>query len=389
MNTSALLGRRHDTRRHDDTTSHSDITDRDDPDPAGRANAAGRQDGAGPRRPGTAGARAGGGRPSLDQRASREGSAERGALAVGKRVKSQLGALSIPLLASGVAFWAILSIFPAVIAVITVYGLVSSPQTVRDEIAHLSGSLSPATSTVLRDWLTGLTTTNHSGLGVGLLLSIVGLLWAVSSGMQNLIKAVRVAFEQEETRGPVRLRLLAVGMSLGAVVVAVLVIGGITASASLLSHHVSNSAVRVVLTILQWFVLALVLLGAIASLYRLGPARTPSSWRWLSLGAGGATVALIVASVAFSFYVRAFGSYNKTYGTLGGVVILMLWLYYAVMVVLVGALINAEITQEPKPRAPGTDATRPSAANPTHITRAERTTLAPAHRTTLRHRRSD
>ncbi|WP_261553929.1 YihY/virulence factor BrkB family protein [Frankia tisae] len=269
-----------------------------------------------------------------------------GWLAVAKRVKSQLGILSIPLLASGVAFWAILSIFPAAIAVLTVYGLVASPQTVSDQIADLSDSLAPSTSAVLRDWLNGIVSTNHSGLGLGLLLSLAGVLWAVSSGTQNLIKAVSVAFEQEETRGPIRLRALAVAMSLGGVVVAVLVVGGITAGGSLLSHQVSDATVRMLLTVVQWLVLALLLLGTITTLYRFGPAHTPANWRWASTGAVVATVALIVASVAFSFYVRAFGHYNKTYGTLGGVVILMLWLYYAVTVVLIGALLNAEAARE-------------------------------------------
>jgi len=270
----------------------------------------------------------------------------RGWLAVAKRLKSQVGILSIPLLASGVAFWAILSIFPAVIAVITVYGLVASPATVRDQIANLSGSLSPSTKTVLEDWLTGIVSGNSSGLSLGLLLSLLGLVWAISSGTQNLIKAVTVAFEQEETRGPVRLRALAVTMSLGALVVAVLVLGGITAGSAFLSDAVPSGALRILLTVVQWLVLALVLLVAIASLYRYAPAHTPANWRWASTGAVVATVALIAASLAFSFYVRAFSNYNKTYGALGGVVILMLWLYYAVTVVLLGALLNAEAARE-------------------------------------------
>ncbi|WP_225438527.1 YihY/virulence factor BrkB family protein [Candidatus Frankia nodulisporulans] len=391
MNTSAILGHRRGTRPRDNPpVDQNDTNDQNGTNDT--AVAAGGEGGVTVvRASAAAGPGKSTGRPSLEERAARSAPApggERTWLAVGKRVKSQLAVLSVPLLASGVAFWAILSIFPAVIAVITVYGLVASPQTVRDEIAHLSGTLSPSTSTVLQDWLTGITTTDHSGLGVGLLLSLVGLMWAVSSGTQNLIKAVSVAFEQEETRGPVRLRLLAVGMSLGAVVVAVLVIGGITAGGSLLSHHVSNGALRLVLTIAQWIIMGFVLLGAVAALYRLGPAQPPKGWRWASIGAVGATVALIVASVAFSFYVRAFGQYNKTYGALGGVVILMLWLYYAVTVVLVGALVNAEIGRERdagKPTAPQPH-DHPRQTSSAHITRAERGVPAPSSPTTSPHR---
>ncbi|MCK9897923.1 YihY/virulence factor BrkB family protein [Frankia sp. AgB32] len=340
MNPSALLGRRHAMTNGpapgDDGTPDSDARDSDARDSDARDTGAHDR------------ARHETSRPVRDVEPPRRGPTSvtgAGWLAVGKRVKSQVGMLSIPLLASGVAFWAVLSIFPAVIAVITVYGLVASPKSVSDQISKLSGSLSPSTSTVLRDWLTGITTTNPSGLGIGLLLSLVGLLWAVSSGTQNLIKAVTIAFEQEETRGPLRLRALAVAMSLGGVVVAVLVIGGITAGDALLSH-VPGGGLRTLLMVVQWLVLALVLLGAITALYRLGPAHTPANWRWASLGAVVATVALIVASLAFSFYVRSFSHYNKTYGALGGVVVLMLWLYYAVTVVLVGALLDAEAARE-------------------------------------------
>nr|MDT0664962.1 YihY/virulence factor BrkB family protein [Micromonospora sp. DSM 115978] len=192
-----------------------------------------------------------------------------------------------------------------------------------------------------------------SGLGLGLLISLAGLLWAVSTGTQNLITAITAAFEQEETRGPVKLRALALLMSLGALVVAVVVLAGITAGTALIQEAVDAGWLRTVLTIVQFLLLGMVLLAAIATLYRFGPAHTPADWKWASTGGVVATLLLVAASVAFSFYVRWFSDYGNTYGALGGVIVLMLWLYYAVTVVLLGALLNAEAEREV------TDATEP------------------------------
>jgi membrane protein len=261
------------------------------------------------------------------------------------RVRVQIVDRNIAILAAGTAFWAILSIFPAIIAMVTIYGLVASPEHVTREVTKLGGSLSPATRDVVTSWLAGLTSTSHQQLGVGLVVGLVVVLWAVSSGVRTLIKAITAAYEQDETRGYLRLRGLSLLVSIGVIIVAVLVLAAIGAAPAV-RHLVHNVAWRIAIDVGEWFVLAVILTAAIATLYAAAPPNTSVNWQWASIGAVAATFFVVLASVAFSLYVRFFAHYNKTYGTLGGVVILMLWLYYCVFIVLLGALIDIEVERD-------------------------------------------
>jgi membrane protein len=170
-------------------------------------------------------------------------------------------------------------------------------------------------------------------------------LWALSSGVRTLIKAITAAYEQEETRGYFRLRGLALLTSIGVIVVAVIALGAI-GIAPAIRHLVHNMLWRLAFDVGEWFVLAVILTAAVAALYWLAPPKTSVNWRWASAGALFSTVFVVLASVVFSLYVRFFAHYNKTYGTLGGIVILMLWLYYCVFIVLLGALIDIEVERE-------------------------------------------
>jgi membrane protein len=265
--------------------------------------------------------------------------------AVASRVRVQIVDRNIAILAAGTAFWAILSIFPAIVALVTIYGLVATPARVTQEVTKLGGSLSPSTREVITSWLAGLTSTSQQQLGVGLVVGLVAVLWAVSAGVRTLIKAITAAYEQEETRGYLKLRGLALLASVGVVVVAVVALAAI-GIAPAIRHLVHSVLWRVAFDVGEWLVLAVILTAAIAALYWLAPPKTSVNWRWASAGAVFSTVCVVLASVGFSLYVRFFAHYNKTYGTLGGVVILMLWLYYCVFIVLLGALIDIEVERE-------------------------------------------
>ena len=265
--------------------------------------------------------------------------------AVAARVREQIVDRNIAILAAGTAFWAILSVFPGIVALVTIYGLVASPARVTSEVTKLGGSLSPSTREVITNWLAGLTSTSQQQLGLGLVVGLVAVLWAVSAGVRTLIKAITAAYEQEETRGYVKLRALSLLASVGVVVVAVAALAAIGVAPAI-RHLVHNVVWRVAFDVGEWFVLAVILTAAVAALYWLAPPKTSVNWRWASAGAVFSTVFVVLASVGFSLYVRFFAHYNKTYGTLGGVVILMLWLYYCVFIVLLGALIDIEVERE-------------------------------------------
>jgi membrane protein len=282
--------------------------------------------------------------------------------AVAARVRVQIVDRNIAILAAGTAFWAILSVFPGIVALVTIYGLVASPARVTKEVTRLGGSLSPSTREVITSWLAGLTSTSRQQLGFGLVVGLVAVLWAVSSGVRTLIKAITAAYEQEETRGYLKLRGIALLTSIGVVVVAVAALAAI-GIAPAIRHLVHNTLWRLAFDIGEWVVLALILTAAVAALYWLAPPKTSVNWRWASAGAVFSTLFVVVASVGFSLYVRYFAHYNKTYGTLGGIVILMLWLYYCVFIVLLGALIDIEVERQMTGDIGATDAAATEASS--------------------------
>jgi membrane protein len=245
---------------------------------------------------------------------------------------------------------------------VTIYGIVASPAQVTKEVTKLGGSLSPSTREVVTNWLAGLTGTSHQQLGLGLVVGLVAVFWAVSAGVRTLIKAITAAYEQEETRSYLKLRGLALLASVGVIVVAAIALAAI-GIAPAIRHLVHNTLWRLAFDVGEWVVLAVILTAAIAALYWMAPPKTSVNWRWASAGAVFSTVFVVLASIGFSLYVRFFAHYNKTYGTLGGIVILMLWLYYCVFIVLLGAVIDIEVERQLTGNIGDTDAAAAGASS--------------------------
>jgi membrane protein len=301
------------------------------------------------------GAAAGGG-PSAshetDPRAVADGDRGRGADApqeippkgwkdIAKRTMKEVKRDQVPLLAAGVAFYALLALFPAIIAGVSIYGLVADPETVRDQIDELTKMLSPETAEIVGNQLREVTSGAGGALGLATVIGILTALWSASSGMKALITGVNLAYDETETRKFVKLRGLALLLTLGAMVlmaVALALIVGFPAVAD-----AWPTVLRWVVGILRWVLLAALLIVGLAVLYRYAPDRDEPKWTWASWGSGIATLLWILASIGFSVYVNAFGNYNKTYGALAGVIILMFWLFLSAFVVLVGAELNTEM----------------------------------------------
>jgi membrane protein len=250
--------------------------------------------------------------------------------------------LNIPLLAAGVAFWAMLSIFPALLALIALYGLVADPQDVADQVGNALGAVSSDTKKVITDQLKEVAVGREQALGIGLIVSVAVLLWSASSGMQNLMQAITTAYEQKETRGFVKLRATAVALTLGGILFAILVLAAIGVVPAVVDRVVPDGPLKVAILVAEAVVFFALVVGVLTVLYRFAPANKPSGLRWSSPGAILAALLWTVGTVAFAFYVQNFSSYGNTYGALAGVVIFMLWLYLSAFVVLLGALINAE-----------------------------------------------
>jgi membrane protein len=269
----------------------------------------------------------------------------RGWLQVAKRGWKEAKADQVPLLAAGVAFYAFLAIFPALIALVSIYGLFADPSTIANQLGSLTATLPEDARQVITDQVTMLAS-RRSALSVGLIISIVIALWSASAGVSNLLTAITVAYDEEEKRGFVKKRLLSLGLTLGAIVFMMIMLAIVAVLPPLLKAVFGTGALRWVFQILGWLVLIVIVAIALAILYRLGPDRDAPRMRWVSVGAAVATVMWLAVSIGFSIYSSTFGNYGKTYGVFAGIVVLLFWLWLSMYAILLGAEINAEAEQQ-------------------------------------------
>ena len=262
------------------------------------------------------------------------------------RTKQEIKNDNIPLLAAGVAFYAFIALFPALIAAVTVYGLVADPQQVEQQIESLSNQLPDEAASLIAEQLRSIASSSSTALGWGLVVSLAGALFAASGGVQNLVKAVNIAYDEEETRGFLKLRGLALLLTLGAIVFIVVAVGLVAVLPVVLGNAGLGTAGRIAAQVARWVGLVAFVMAALAIVYRYAPDRDDPKFRWVGLGSIVATLLWVVGSVGFSLYVNNFGSYGETYGALAGVVVLLLWLWLTSLIVLVGAEINSETEQQ-------------------------------------------
>ncbi|WBQ08293.1 YihY/virulence factor BrkB family protein [Kribbella sp. CA-293567] len=263
---------------------------------------------------------------------------------VTRRAWAEAKSDQVPLLAAGVAFFGFLSVFPAVAAAVLTFGLVADPAKLRSQAEELTAAMPASGRELLLQQLDALTSAPRQGLGIGVAIAVVAALWSASGGVGYLLTAVDLAYDEEENRGFVRRKLLALGMTLGAIVFVLLAIAVFAAGAAIGDEL--PTPLRILLGAARLLVAILLITVALAVVYRLGPDRDAPRMRWVSTGAMVATVIWLVASIGFSIYVETFGNYAKTYGSLAAVVILMLWLWLTAYAVLLGAEINAEAEQQ-------------------------------------------
>jgi membrane protein len=270
----------------------------------------------------------------------------RGWFAILKRTKAEVKDDNVTLLAAGVAFYAMLAIFPAIIAVVTVYGMVADPNQVESQVNEFAKGLPSGADQLLTEQLNNVVNAGRQSLSIGLALSLLAVLWSASGGVQGLVKGLNLVYDERETRGFLKLRGLSLLLTLGAIVVAVVALALIAVFPAVIDDLGLGRAGELAASIGRWVVLALLVLTAIAIVYRFGPDRANPRWRWVSWGAVVALVVWLLGSVGFSWYVDNFGKYNQTYGALASVIILLLWLFLSAFAVLLGAELDAEIERQ-------------------------------------------
>lgn len=286
------------------------------------------------------------GRPGSDAETPAEIPAE-GWKQVVKRSLAEAKADNVPMLAAGVAFFAFLALFPASIALITMWGLVSSPEEAARQAESLTAGLPEEASALISGQLASAASGSGGALGIGLVVSLLLALWSASGGMANLIKAVNIAYDEEETRGFVKLRGLALLLTVGAIVFLIASMSLVAVVPPVLDALGLGLVGTILAQVARWVLLLVLVATALAVVYRFAPDRDDPQLKWASLGAVVATVLWILGSIGFSLYVSNFGSgYGETYGAIAGVAILMLFLFLTSYIVLLGAEVNAETERQ-------------------------------------------
>jgi len=253
---------------------------------------------------------------------------------------------NIFLVSGGVTYAVLLALFPALAALVSIYGLLLDPADVERQVAALSNVLPSQTTQMISDQLHSLVAASSGKLGISAAVTLLFALWSASRGMSGMITALNIAYRQKETRSFFRFNLIAIGLTILTLVGGIVSIAFVGVLPVVIQMIGLGGATKWVLMILQWPLLIAWVMMVLAVLYRYAPNRDTARWRWVSPGAIIATLLWIAGSIGFSVYVTNFGSYDKTYGSLGGVVIMLTWLYLAAFTALLGAVINAQAERQ-------------------------------------------
>jgi membrane protein len=262
------------------------------------------------------------------------------------RTYEEFGKDRVMSVAAGVTYYALLAIFPAIAALVSLYGLFADPVSLQDHLNAISGVLPGGAVDIIRDQVTRIASQGGGTLGFSFIIGLAISLWSANAGMKAVFDALNIVYDEEEKRSFIKLNLMSLSFTLGAIVFIILAITGIVVLPILLDFIGLGSSLEWLLSLARWPVLLLVVVLGLSLIYRYGPSRDKAEWKWVTPGGVVAAVLWLVVSMLFSWYVGNFGSYNETYGSLGAVIGFMTWIWISSVVVLLGAEINAEMEHQ-------------------------------------------
>ena len=265
---------------------------------------------------------------------------------------------NISLIAAGVAFYLLLALFPGLAALVSIYSVLAEPEMVQDHLAIITAIMPVDARKIIEDQLVFLTDNQQQllswGAGLGLLIAI----WSATKGAKAMMGALNVVYQEHEKRGIIKLNLIALVFTLSTIVGLIIILSSTVMVPIILEKFSFGTELEFALSWLRWPALFAFILLGLAIIFRFAPSRSQPKWRWIGLGSILAAVLWVLGSLGFSLYIREFAAYNKTYGAIGAVVILLMWFYLSAYLILLSALLNAEVehqtrkdttTGEPKP----------------------------------------
>lgn len=268
--------------------------------------------------------------------------------AVLKRTANEFSSDRVTSVAGGVTFFALLALFPAITALVSLYGYVADPVTIADNLAALDNFLPGSAIELIAGQVTAIAEAPKAALSIAGIVSLLIALWSANGGMKALIDALNIAWFETEKRGFIKLNIVSLAMTLACIVGIILLMLAITVVPIVLNLFMRGSAAEAIIGFLRWPVLIVLAMLGLAFIYRFGPSKSDVEWQWISPGAILAAAGLLIASLAFSWYAANFANFNETYGSLGAAVAMMMWLWIAAICVLAGAELNSEVERQIK-----------------------------------------
>jgi membrane protein len=249
-------------------------------------------------------------------------------------------------IAAGVTFYVLLAIFPAIAALVAIYGLFADPATIAKHVGDAASFVPGGGIDILREELDRVAAQPRGTLGLAFIVGLAVSLWSANAGVKAIIDALNIAYVEREKRSFIKLTAVSFAFTLAGIVGAMVVLGLVVVLPLMLKFVGLESATKTIVAVAKWPVLFVGAAFAIAVLYRYGPSRARAKWRWITWGSAGAAAAWIGVSLLFSWYTANFGSYNKTYGSLGAAVGFMTWIWFSSIVVVIGAELDAEVEHQ-------------------------------------------
>jgi membrane protein len=245
--------------------------------------------------------------------------------------------------AAGVTYYALLALFPGIAAVVSIYGLFADPSSIVSHVDTMTGFAPGGAIDVIRDQLTRLSAQGSTNLGVGFLIGLLISLWSANSGIKALFDSLNVVYEEEEKRSFIRLNAVTLTFTIATIAFLLIALACVVAFPVMLNHLPAPGVTGRLLNIARWPILLVLVAFGLTLIYRYGPSRTEPRWQWITWGGAFAAITWLAASALFSWYAANFGNFNKTYGSLGAIIGFITWMWLSIIVVLVGAKLNAEI----------------------------------------------
>lgn len=262
------------------------------------------------------------------------------------RVYSNIGDHRVLALAAGMTYYSLLAIFPALAALVAIYGLFSDTGTIAKHLDQASGFVPSGAIDVAREQLTRVASKGHQTLGLTFGVGLAISLWSANAAMKSLFDTLNIVFGEKEKRGFLSLNALSLSFTLAAIVFVIAALGAVVALPIVLNYLWLSSWADLLIRIARWPAMFALVALALALIYRFGASREAARWRWISWGSVAATIMWIGASALFSWYTANFGKFNETYGSLGGAVGFMTWLWISAIVILLGAELDAEMEHQ-------------------------------------------